>query len=94
MERFRPERTAGRVQGGKAAIRGGSNQVFTAGTKLWYPSEEMQVHVHTGTHTRTHSSTLKSSQEKDHKLAYINVFISMDSKSIISGVKSEDNGES
>lgn len=36
MERFRPERTAGRVQGGKAAIRGGSNQVFTAGTKLWW----------------------------------------------------------
>lgn len=36
MGRFRPERTAGRVQGGKVAIRGGSNQVFTAGTELWW----------------------------------------------------------
>lgn len=55
----------------------------------------MQVHVHTGTHAHnTHSSTLKSSQQKDHKLAYINVFISMDSKSIFYGVKSEDKGES
>lgn len=36
MERFRPERTAGRVQGGKVAIRGGSNQVFTAGSELWW----------------------------------------------------------
>lgn len=39
MERSRPERTGGRVQGGKTAIGGASNQIFTAGTGLWWYQE-------------------------------------------------------
>lgn len=42
MERSRPERTAGRVQGGKTAIGGASNQISAAGAKLWWYQEAEQ----------------------------------------------------